>query len=312
MSEKNKSYLDLAKKIIWLRLAQIIINDRYKMGEFNIPIHLALGHESIAVAIDAMIRDNDALFLTHRNIHYNLIRMGSVKEELDEYNLKESGLAKGKLGSMNLSNPEKNIIYSSSILGNNLAVGSGFALANKIKNQNSVVFIVTGDGAIEEGVFYESLLFLKSNKLPSVIIVENNDWSLGTRINERRANIDLNYLAKSLDIKYQLLKENDTLDYINKLSKIKSDVMITRSPFIVEVKLTTLGYWYMKNKNFPRGKFINYHAGPAPEIQLKGKEYPLIINNDSDPLFVLSQHIEMDKLIIFSKNIQKEILEEFS
>ena len=60
---------------------------------------------------------------------------------------------------MNLSNPEKNIIYSSSILGNNLAVGSGFALANKLKKQNSVVFIVTGDGAIEEGFFMKVYYF---------------------------------------------------------------------------------------------------------------------------------------------------------
>ena len=195
-AEKN----NIIRKIIWLRLAQIIVNNRYKKGDFDVPIHLAMGHEAIAVAVDSTMKDCDSLFLTHRNIHYNLARMGSLKEELDEYYLREVGLAKGRLGSMNLSNPTKNIIYSSSILGNNLAVGSGFALGNKVKNPNGVVFISTGDGAIEEGSFYESLLFLKSNNLPSIIIVENNEWSLGTKINERRANIDLKKLASSLEI----------------------------------------------------------------------------------------------------------------
>ena len=141
--------LNIIRKIIWLRLAQILVNDRYKKGDFVVPIHLAMGHESIAVATDSVMQEKDALFLTHRNIHYNLVRMGSLKEELDEYYLRETGLAKGHLGSMNLSNPDKNVIYASSILGNNLSVGSGFALGNKVKNLKGVVFIVTGDGGIE-------------------------------------------------------------------------------------------------------------------------------------------------------------------
>ena len=310
MTYNEKKNLEIANKIIWIRLAQILINERYKKNEFAVPIHLALGHESIAVAIDSIIQERDALFLSHRNIHYNLARMGSLKEELDEYYLKKSGLAKGKLGSMNLSNPDKNIIYSSSILGNNLAVGSGFALANKLKNKNGVVFIVTGDGAIEEGAFYESLLFLKSNKLPSVIIVENNEWSLGTKIDERRTNIDLNFFAKSFDIDYQLLQKNDPFDYINKLSKIRASSIASNSPLLVEVKLTTLGYWHMKNNDFPKGKFINYHAGPAPELNVTG--YPLIKDSDEDPLHILSEYIEMDKLILLTAELQKKLLKDVS
>ena len=170
--------LNIVKKIIWLRLAQVLVNQRYKNGDFKIPIHLALGHETIAVSVDAAMQEQDDLFLTHRNVHYNLARMGTLKEELDEYYLKESGLAEGHLGSMNLSNPEKRVIYSSSILGNNLPVGSGFALGNKAKNKDGVVFIVTGDGALEEGAFYESLLFMKSYYLSVILVIENNDWSL--------------------------------------------------------------------------------------------------------------------------------------
>ena len=47
--------------------------ERYKNGDFKIPIHLALGHETIAVSVDAVMQEQDALFLTHRNVHYNLI-----------------------------------------------------------------------------------------------------------------------------------------------------------------------------------------------------------------------------------------------
>lgn len=298
------------KKIIWLRLAQVIVNQRYKNGDFKVPVHLAMGHETIAVAIDAIMATHDSLFLTHRNIHYNLVKMGTLREELDEYYLRNDGLANGHLGSMNLSNADKNINYTSSILGNNLPVGCGYALGNRVRNNHGVVFIVTGDGAIEEGAFYESLLFLKSNNLPCVIVVENNEWSLATRISERRANINLMKLAESLDVEYMLLSGNDPFDYQDKMNKNKQKALENSSPVIVEVQLTTLGYWYLKNDEHPDGKFINYHGGPAPEVE--EQEYPLLASSNDDPLFVLNKYLSKDELFQISNELSFQLKEELS
>ena len=306
----TEQHLKIIHKIIWLRLAQIAVNNRYKKGDFNVPIHLAMGHESIAIAVDSVMNKTDCLFLTHRNIHYNLGRMGTLKEDLDEYYLRDSGLAQGHLGSMNLSNKDKNIIYSSSILGNNLAVGSGFALGNKINNPQGVVFISTGDGAIEEGVFYESLLFLKSNNLPSIIIVENNEWSLGTRIHEIRANIDLKKLTSSFDIEYLLLEGNDPFEYLNHLKLLRSNAELNKTPVVVEVKLTTFGFWRLKNADYPEGKFVNYHAGPAQDLQVK--EYPLIGSSFDDPLYVLKNYLSIYELKKIAVDLREQIMEEIS
>jgi pyruvate dehydrogenase E1 component alpha subunit len=292
--------IDIVKKIIWLRLAQILVNQRYKKGDFLVPIHLAMGHETIATAVTLAMREKDGLFLTHRNIHYNLAKMNSLKEELDEYYLRESGLANGQLGSMNLFNPDKNIYYSSSILGNNLPVGCGFALGNKMKNQNGVVFITTGDGAVEEGSFYESLLFLKSNYLSSVVIIENNGWSLGTRIRERRANIDFSKLADSLAIEYLLLEGNDPFEYLEKLNVNRSKALKNHSPILIEVKVTTLGYWFMESEDHPNGKFINYHAGPAPKVD--DKDFPQLVSSNEDPLFLLTNYLSLEELTNISND----------
>ena len=297
----KKNDLNVIKKIIWLRLAQVIVNELYKNKEFVVPIHLALGHETLAVAVDLAMQNNDNLFLSHRNIHYNLSRMGTLKEELNEYYLRADGMAKGHLGSMNLFNKKKNINYTSNVLGNNLPVGGGFAFAKKIKNENGVVFIVTGDGAVEEGSFYESLLFLKSNALPAIIIIENNDWSLATKINERRSNINFNKLADSFDIEYFLLKHNDPFEYQEKIKSFRDKAIENKTPVLIEVKLTTLGYWLMEHKDYPEGKFINYHAGPAPEVY--EKDYPLIEESRNDPLYTLKQYLSMDEL----KNISNEL-----
>jgi TPP-dependent pyruvate/acetoin dehydrogenase alpha subunit len=295
----------IAEKIIWLRLSQMIVNERYKKGDFKIPIHLALGHESLAVAVDRTITKDDALILSHRNIHYNLARMETLKEEMDEYYLLESGLANGHLGSMNLSNPSKNIVYTSSILGNNFSVGTGYALGNKMKNNDGIVYVITGDGAIEEGSFWESLLFLKSNNLSVIIIVENNQWSLGTKIEERRCDIFIDKIADSLGIEYISLKGNSPFEYIENISLCKENSINNKYPIIIEAHLTTLGYWYMETQGYPSGKFINYHAGPAPEIEISN--YPLIVKSNEDPLYVLEEYFSKEELIDISSRMHEKI-----
>ena len=295
----------IIKKVIWLRIAQITTNEKLKKGLFKIPVHLALGHESLAVAVDQVMKDDDCLFLTHRNIHYNLVRMGSLRKDLDEYRLLKTGVAEGRLGSMNMENPSKNIIYTSNVLGNNLPVGTGFALGNKFLQKKDVVFIVTGDGAIEEGSFYESLLFLKSNNLSVVIIVENNQWSLATKINERRGNIELDKLADALGIEYVTLRENDPFQYINEIELCRRNALEHSAPILIEVHLTTLGYWYAETEEFPEGKFINYHAGPAPEV-IKN-EFPLITPSVDDPIFVMSKYVSKDEILIISKSLMKQL-----
>src|SRR3989344_9056191 len=123
----------LIENMVRVRLGQIIINEKIKNNEFKIPIHLAMGHEAIAIAVDSIMTESDQLVLSHRNIHYNLARAKNLKSEIDEYLLKKEGLAEGQLGSMNLANEKKGIMYTSSILGNNLPVATGLALGKKVK-----------------------------------------------------------------------------------------------------------------------------------------------------------------------------------
>ncbi|TSA19772.1 hypothetical protein D4R75_08385 [bacterium] len=306
----TKSTVKIAERVLRLRISQLLVNERLKKGEFKIPIHLAFGHEAIAVAIDQIMKTEDGLFLSHRNIHYNLARTRSLKEVLDEFYLRESGIAKGHLGSMNLCNPSKNVVYTSNILANNHAVSSGYALGNRIRGNNGVVFTVTGDGAIEEGCFYESMLFQKSNNLSVVTVVENNRWSLATEIGERRCEINLKKLTSGLSIDYFHLKGNDVFNYIERLSRIRTRCLKTKSPVCVEVHLNTLGYSYKKEVGNPKARYINYHAGAAAQIESLG--YPLISQSSQDPIFVLQKSVSQGRLKELAKNIASEIEAEIS
>ncbi len=294
--------IEVAKEILRLRLSQLVVNEKYKAGQFKIPIHLAIGHEAIAVAVDSVMEENDKLVCSHRNIHYNLARTGALKPLLDEYFLKKEGLAGAELGSMNLANEKRSVVYTSSILGNNLPVATGLALAQKIKKSDGLVIVQTGDGAIEEGAFYESLLFLKSNALTALVIVENNEWSMHTKIEERRTSIDLPKLTASLGVGYDKLGGNDPYHYIERLQEIKKRVLESKTPCVVEVELVTLGGWNVKNPDNTE-RFIHPHAGPLPKTELA--EWPEVEHSANDPVFVLHKHFSSDTLKAMAQEILK-------
>src|SRR5690242_10211412 len=123
----------IAKEVLRLRFSQMLVNEANKQKKFKCPIHLALGHEAIAVALVAAMKADDWLLLTHRNIHYNMARSRSLKRKMDEYMGKATGEAGGQLGCMNLFNEEAGVLYTSSILGNQMAVAAGVGLANQVK-----------------------------------------------------------------------------------------------------------------------------------------------------------------------------------
>jgi TPP-dependent pyruvate/acetoin dehydrogenase alpha subunit len=282
MGENNHN---LETEVLNLRIAQLEINRQILNGKFKVPVHLALGHEAIAVACSRARQPNDKILLTHRNIHFQLALGASYLELQNEYLLRENGLAGGKLGSMNLMNPNNGNIYTSNILGNNLAVALGVALGAELSNLKSVTWVVSGDGAIEEGIFYESLLNSASLNLPIIYVIENNEWSLATKINQRRKPIDLRKIAESLKIGYTFLESNDVYEYLESLRTIRAMAANEKIPYLVEIKVESLG-GYETDIGTVTQRYVNYHAGGARSLEMKDS----IIKNDcSDPLYVLTE-----------------------
>jgi len=295
----------LATEILRLRLSQMLINEHYKSGDFKIPVHIALGHETIAVAIDSIMEETDSLICSHRNMHYNLARAKKLRPILLEFLLKDGGLAGSTLGSMNLANEAANIPYTSSILGNNLPVSAGVALSHLVKGDDGVTFVVTGDGAMEEGTFYEVLGIARANDLPLAIIVENNGWSMHTQIDERRSSIDVSGLCAALGVSYEHLSGNDVSKYIEILSKVRKGLK-KGEPCVVEVSVSTLGGWYVGEGEDKR--FIHPHAGVLPEVSFSS--WPILEESVADPVYVLTKQFSEVELKEKAESIATQIQEE--
>ncbi len=261
-----------------LRLWQMEINEDLKKKRFKVPVHLGLGTEALVVAIASAIHSGDNLLLTHRNAAFNLVLAEDPRAVVREYDGSDDGLAFGQLGSMNLVNPKSGVVYSSSILANNISVACGCAYGHQISQSQNFSVVLTGDGAMEEGAFYEGLVFAKSHQLPLVIVVDNNDYSMASTTSERRCEIDLLLFCKSIGVDYLQLSDNDVQTYVTEFKGLRDAVRSSSSPAVVEVKTTLL----------------NQHAGPTPgwptDPMKVDISYGLVIEETaSDPIFVLRE-----------------------
>ena len=283
----------------------LMINELIKERRFSVPIHLALGHETIAVAVAAALQPHDRLLLTHRNIHYNLACNPSFRKEIDEYLLREEGLAGGQNGAMNLTNPDAGIIYTSSILANCLPVATGVAMAQRVNRRGAATFALTGDGALEEGAFYEALMIANSLKLPLVVVIENNEWSMHTRIDERRCPLNLQDMASAFGMKVYRVAGNDLGSCCDTLRRVRDETSMSCKPCIVEVMLSTLGDFTVQDENTPQGRLINYHTGAVHHVTLAAGA--IIEKCERDPVYMLAKLIPEGELARWTDDIRTEL-----
>lgn len=273
MAVSSNTDCGLANQAERVRRSMIEVNKLFYSGKIKFPMHLAFGHEAIAVALASAKKPLDFVLLPHRNLHYQFACVSSDQQIIDECQGLSTGINGGTTGIMNMVNTSEGIIYTSSVLGNNLPVAVGCAYgASKLRGCRSVTWVVTGDGAIEEGAWYESLLFSSFLRLPVVFIVENNRWSLATEVTERRKDIELNEFAKIFGMDYQKLSNSNTHEYTDKLISVRKKAIKSMHPQIVEVEVKTLGSYSLKEKNrAPR--LINYHAGGVKQELLSNLRF---------------------------------------
>lgn len=276
-----------AARMIQLRLWQHLVNELLKQKAFKVPVHLAFGAEAVVTSVDECMQPTDCLTLTHRNAAYNMARADSLRGVLDEYRSLPTGAAGGDLGSMNLAVPETGIVYSSSILGNNFSVACGLAFAKVLRNEEGAVWVVTGDGAVEEGGFYEALVFAQSHRLKVVFVIDNNDHSMVSSISERRCDIRFDRICAAIDVPYRSFAGNDVFAYVTELREVRRHLDSAPGPTCIEF----------------RTALLNQHAGPTPgwptdPLRIALTDGLVVGAAPRDPIAVLREAIGIDAFAV--------------
>lgn len=169
-----------------IRCVESAIAHEYSKGELRCPVHLSVGQELPSAIFSIFQNSGDYAVSTHRAHAHYLAKGGDLNEMIAEIFGRVTGCSKGRGGSMHLSDPRVRFMGSSAIVGNSIPVGVGISYGVKMRRENNIVFIFLGDGATEEGVFYESLNFVAIHKLPVIFVCENNLYSVYSDLSYRQ------------------------------------------------------------------------------------------------------------------------------
>ena len=178
--------LKLYEKVLLIRSCEEAVRKEYAGNEMKTPVHLCNGSEAIAAGVISTLPNATKIFGTYRNHGLYLTATDDTDGFFAELYGKETGCASGLAGSMHLTSPQNGLCLTSAVVGTTIPIAVGAAFANKYRHSLHVVVSFFGDGALEEGVFWESLNFACLHKLRILFVCENNDLAIHTFGHERR------------------------------------------------------------------------------------------------------------------------------
>lgn len=187
----------LYRELYRIRRVEEEIARVYPSDKIQSPVHLSIGQEAISVGVCAALEPRDVVFGTYRSHAYYLAKGGDLRGMIAELYGKATGVAGGKAGSMHLIDAAAGVMGASAVVATTIPQAVGYALAIRQRRQRRVVVVFFGDGAVEEGVFHESLNFAMLQRLPVLFVCENNGYAIHTPQSARQARGDICRLAEA-------------------------------------------------------------------------------------------------------------------
>ena len=225
----------LFESMLRIRLVEESIANKYSEQKMRCPTHLSIGQEAIAVGVCANLTSQDQVLSTHRAHAHYLAKGGCLNSMMAEIYGKASGCSKGMGGSMHLIDTSVGFMGSTAIVGNTIPVAVGLALEKKLTHKKSIACVFFGDGATEEGAFYESINFAIIHSLPILFICENNLYSVYSGL-EVRQPVDrkIYKMVRAMGISAQHGNGNDVEEVARKVKQAKTMILKSGGPQFLE------------------------------------------------------------------------------
>jgi len=252
-----------------------------------------IGQEAISVGT-VMAMDKDEYILPmHRNLGIFTGRGMPFHQLFTQWQGKFNGFSKGRERSFHFGNQEYKIVGMISHLGPQMGVADGIALASKLRNENKVTAVFTGDGGSSEGDFHESINVAAVWDLPVIFIIENNGYGLSTPSEEQFRFKSFTEKGPGYGIPTRQVDGNNVLDVFDAVDEIRKDIKNNPRPWLLECMT-----FRMRGHEEASGtKYV-----PPALFEEWGKKDP--VNNYE--AFLLKENILSDNQIV---SIRKEIKE---
>ncbi|HEY4451667.1 MAG TPA: pyruvate dehydrogenase (acetyl-transferring) E1 component subunit alpha [Solirubrobacteraceae bacterium] len=204
---------------------------RAKVGGF---LHLSIGEEATIVGSARALREEDYLISTYRSHGHALVRGTPPENVMAELFGRVDGCSRGRGGSMHMFDLARRFMGGYGIVGGNLPIAAGIALASDYRGSDEVTLCTFGDGASNQGTFGETLNLAALWRLPVVFMVTNNQFGMGTALGRHSAVTDLQRKGEGLGVPGMRCDGMDVLDTHNVLCEAVRRVREEHRPVLVE------------------------------------------------------------------------------
>jgi len=211
------------------KVAELIINK-----EIQTPCHLYVGQEAAATGVCASLMKNDFVFSTHRSHGHYIAKGGDLNKLMAEIYCRVDGCSGGHGGSMHIASPDIGLPGSSAIVAGTIPLAVGVAYSFSLQKKDNISVSFFGDGAIGEGVFYESLNLASLRKLPVIFVCENNLFSTHMPISACLADTDIKKKAGIFNIPAERVDGNDVRAVYLTAKKMIENARNNKGPSFLE------------------------------------------------------------------------------
>ena len=180
------------------------------------------------------------IFSNYRSHAHFIAHNGNYKKMWAELYGKKTGLSSGKAGSMHLGDLKANFMFTSAIVASSISEAVGYSLAIKMKKSNKRVICYHGEGAVDQGSYWESINFAVLKKLPIIFICENNQYAIYSHQKNRMAKNNICQKAKTFGIKTKFLKSHCTKKIFESTKEALKSVDMGKGPMLIEIMTTRI------------------------------------------------------------------------
>src|SRR5579863_4497476 len=199
-------------------------------------VYTAQGHEATTVGAAMVLRDGDCIVPQHRDLGMHLVRGGSPRAMMCQWLARGNSPTLGRDGQMHIGDMHHGVVPMISLLDESLPVACGVALTMKMRKRSTVVLASCGDGATNTEPFHEAMNFAAVQKLPLVVLIENNGYAYSTPTHKQFAIPNLAERALAYGMPGESVDGNDVLAVTEAVERALEHARSGKGPALVECK----------------------------------------------------------------------------